>query len=328
MKLTHRERMERCLANIQPDRPPVAFWRHFPVDDQTPGGLAAATINFQQVYDFDFVKITPASSFCLRDWGVQDEWRGNPEGTRDYTHRVIEYPEDWHRLRVLDPSRGALAAQQEAIRLTASALGAETPFIQTIFNPLAQAKNLAGKERLIAHLRQYPEAVLEGLQTITESTCRFVEACLPLGGAGIFYAVQHASHVLLSREEYQRFGRPFDLQVLSTVENQWLNVLHLHGTDIFFDAFVDYPVQVMNWHDLETPPSLDEAQRLFDGVVCGGLRQWETMVLGTPDDVVREARQAIAATQGRRFILGTGCVTPVTVPYGNLWQARNIVEAR
>ena len=29
-------------------------------------------------YDFDLVKVTPASSFCLRDWGAEDRWTGNP----------------------------------------------------------------------------------------------------------------------------------------------------------------------------------------------------------------------------------------------------------
>ncbi|RMF44029.1 MAG: uroporphyrinogen decarboxylase [Anaerolineae bacterium] len=327
MTLSHRERMESCLAGETPDRPPVALWRHFPVDDQAPGSLAAATVNFQQVYDFDFVKITPASSFCLKDWGVQDAWRGNPEGTRAYTHRVIENPEDWTRLQVLDPSKGFLSHQLEAIRLIVAALDQDTPVIQTIFSPLAQAKNLAGGERLLVHLRSAPDAVRIGLQIITESIQRFVEAAKPLGIAGIFYAVQHARLELLSAEEYRQFGRPFDLSVLESVQDLWLNVLHLHGTDILFDDFTEYPVHVLNWHDQETPPSLAEAQKRFDGVVCGGLRQWQTMVLGTADDVYREARAAIEATQGRRFILGTGCVTPITAPFGNLWAARQAVEA-
>ena len=88
--LTHRERLELCLAGEIPDRVPVALWRHFPVDDQIPAGLAAAAINFQRNFDFDLVKYTPASSFCIKDWGSQDQWRGNTEGTRDYTYNVIQ----------------------------------------------------------------------------------------------------------------------------------------------------------------------------------------------------------------------------------------------
>ena len=62
-RVSHRQRIEACLGGKAPDRAPVALWRHFPVDDQTPDGLAAATLDFQQTYDFDLVKVTPASSF-------------------------------------------------------------------------------------------------------------------------------------------------------------------------------------------------------------------------------------------------------------------------
>ena len=65
MNMTHYERLQACLAGEKLDRPPVALWRHFPVDDQAPETLAAATLNYQKTYDFDLVKVTPASSFCL-----------------------------------------------------------------------------------------------------------------------------------------------------------------------------------------------------------------------------------------------------------------------
>ena len=107
-RLSHRGRLEACISGGNPDRPPIALWRHFPVDDQTPDGLAAATIAFQKDYDFDLVKVTPASSFCLRDWGVEDEWRGATEGTREYTRRRIKNPEDWLQLEGLDPYKGYL----------------------------------------------------------------------------------------------------------------------------------------------------------------------------------------------------------------------------
>jgi uroporphyrinogen decarboxylase len=39
----------------------------------------------------------------------------------------------------------------------------------------------------------------------------------------------------------------------------WFNLVHLHGTHVMFDLVADYPAQVINWHDQETPPSLAEA---------------------------------------------------------------------
>ena len=86
------------------------------------------------------------------------------------------------------------------------------------------------------------------------------------------------------------------------------------------------PIQIINWHDRETFPSLAEAKVRFDGVLCGGLQQYDTIVLGTPDQVTDEALDAIEATDGTRFILGTGCVTPITTPHGNLLAARKAVD--
>ncbi|MBE0410900.1 MAG: uroporphyrinogen decarboxylase, partial [Anaerolineales bacterium] len=209
-RITHRYRLETCLAESNIDRPPVALWRHFPVDDQYPQELAAAHLGFQKLYDFDFVKVTPASSFAIKDWGADDEWRGTIEGTRDYTKRVVHEPEDWLKLPVLDPRNGHLAKQLECLQLIIKELGSETPVIQTIFNPLSQAKNLVGGENLMVHLRRFPEAIHAGLKTIAKSTQLFIEAAQQTGIAGIFYAVQHARYDMLSTKEYDEFGRYYD----------------------------------------------------------------------------------------------------------------------
>lgn len=324
--LSHRSRLETCLEGELPDRTPVAMWRHFPVDDQSPANLAAATVEFQRIYDFDLVKVTPASSFCIKDWGVEDEWRGSIEGTREYTKRVILEPEDWNELPVLDPRRNFLAGQLECLQIIVRELGEGTPVIQTIFNPLSQAKYLAGEDRLLDHLRHYPDALHAGLKTITESTQSFIEAALQTGIAGIFFAVQHAQYGSLSWDEYEIFGRQYDLQALEPAKGLWLNILHLHGINVMFDQLSDYPVAVINWHDRETPPNLAEAKERFSGALLGGLRRWETMVLGDPEQVASEGWNAMLEAKGRRFILGTGCVVPIITPRANLLAARKIVE--
>ena len=200
------------------------------------------------------------------------------------------------------------------------------PVIQTVFSPLAPAKNLVGSANLFVHLRQYPDALQLGLKTITESTRRFVEAAIKTGISGIFYAVQHAQFHLLSPSEYQVYGYTYDLKILELAQALWLNMLHLHGENVMFDLFADCPVGIINWHDRDTFPDLAEGQKRFPGVACGGLQRELTMVLGTPEQVKSEARQAIQATGGRRFILGTGCVVPIIAPRANLLAARRSVE--
>jgi uroporphyrinogen decarboxylase len=251
---------------------------------------------------------------------------GTLEGTRDYTHYPIQSPDDWYGLRVLDPYQGGLGAQLDCLRQICAGVDPNTPVIQTIFSPLAQAKNLAGPEVLSVHLRRYPEACHTGLATIAETTMRFIEAALQAGIAGIFYAVQHAQYGLLSEREFADFGRRYDLELLAAVDGLWLNMLHLHGSHVMFHQVADYPAHVLNWHDQETPPSLAEGQQQWAAAVCGGLDRWRDLVRGTPEQILARAHEAIAETGGQRFVLGTGCVTPIVAPRANLRAAREAVD--
>ena len=320
-----RERLEAAIAKDVADRPPLALWRHFPVDDQMPDALAESTALYQERYDFDFVKVTPASSFCLLDWGIEDAWNGNPEGTRDYTQRVIDEPSGWLELEVLDPQQGALGKQLRALELLREGFGEAQPMIQTIFSPLSQAKNLAGQDRLFEHINRDPKAVLTGLETITKTTINFIEAMKDRGVDGIFYAVQHGSYRMFDTENYRQYGEVFDLRILEAADIYWLNVLHLHGEAIMFDLAERYPVQIVNWHDREVSPSLADGALRIPGAVCGGIRRM-TMVCGDPDQVEEEATGALASLDNRGVVLGTGCVVPVHAPHTNVEAARAAVH--
>jgi len=325
-QITHRSRMENCLSGVKNDQIPVALWRHFPVDDQTPGNLASATINFQKTYDFDFIKVSPSSSYCLNDWGVEDRWTGNPEGSREYSKHVINEPEDWLKLKNLDPRKGALGNQLECLKAVVKEFSPHTPIIQTIFSPMAQAKNLIGKDKLQVHLRSAPDALHEGLKIITQTTIKFIEQISILGIDGLFYSIQHAQLNTLSIPEFASFQKFYDLQILNAAKKFWLNVGHIHGEDLMFSEVINYPFAVLNWHDRSTQPSLSEGQKMFKGAICGGLRQWDTMAYGTARQVRLEALDAMRQTSGQKFILGTGCVCPIITPHGNFMEAVQTVK--
>jgi uroporphyrinogen decarboxylase len=320
-----RKRLEASISGEIDDRVPVALWRHFPVDDQDPQALAQSSIDFQRTYDFDFIKVTPASSFCLRDWGSEDEWRGATEGTREYTHRVINKIDDWRDLPVLDPDTGSLGDQQKCLAIIKDEFKDEVPIIQTIFSPLAQAKNLSGQQKLMRHLHRDPEMVLDGLETITQSTILFIERLQKHAIDGIFYAVQHATYRYFDRASYARFGEDFDRRILESALEMWLNVLHLHGADLMFDVVDGYPVQVVNWHDRETKPDLVAGKESVKGAVCGGIRR-TTIAYGDPAAVRLEAEDAVSGAGRQGLILGTGCVVPVIAPRSNIRAVRSFVD--
>jgi uroporphyrinogen decarboxylase len=324
--MTRRERLLATFKGEPTDRVAVALWRHFPGDDQRPADLAAATLTWQREYDWDFIKVSPASSFCLTDWGIETRFGGGDEGTREYLNTVVKRPEDWARLPPLDPHAGVLGEQIRCLELIRDAVAAEIPFIQTIFSPLAQARHLAGADTLLLHLRQRPDLLHRGLETITQSTIRFVQACQPTGIAGIYYAVQWASYRNLSEPEYREFGEPYDRRILAAAADCWFNLLHLHGPDGMFDLVARYPVHALNWHDRESGPTLAEGMTRFPGAVSGGLEHWDDVLRGDPDGIRGRVADAISQTGGRRLIVSSGCVAPVNAPFSNLRAVRESVE--
>ncbi len=321
-----RRRLEAAIAGEKVDRLPVALWRHWPGDDQEAEALAAVHVKWQQDYDWDLVKVSPASSYCLVDWGLEDRWMGHEEGTREYVRRVVSQPQDWAELKVLDPQQGMLATQLQTLELLRAPFGEEVPYLATIFSPLAQARNLSGGDLLLSHMRSHPQLLLEGLKTITESTLRYVERAKEAGISGIYYAIQHARYALLSTQEYMTFGQPFDEEILAAASDLPFNMVHLHGAEgIIFDLAADYDVPMLNWHDRDTGLSLKTGLEQFSGAASGGVSQ-KTMHLGTPDDVLQEARDALEQTGGRRLLLGTGCVIMTNSPARNIRALRDFAE--
>ncbi len=320
-----RKRLEATLSGERPDRIPVALWRHWPGDDQDAAAMAAAHLQWQRDYDWDLLKVGPASSYSVVDWGVKDRWVGHIEGTRERTYHPVQSPADWGLLQPLDPAKGMLATQIEALQLINQALGEEVPIIATVFSPLSQAKNLAGKERLLTHLRSEPGLFHQGLQTITDSTMRFIEEAKSTGISGIYYAVQYARYPLLNSSEFAEFGRKYDLEILESAADLWLNMSHIHSDQIMFDQVADYPVQIVNWHDRETGFSIAEGLAQIPGAASGGINQW-SIHEESPASTLAEAEDVVAQTNSHRLVLGTGCVIMTTTPLRNIRALREFAE--
>ena len=326
MEMTKRERIKAALAGKPVDRVPVGFWRHWPGDDQNPESLARVTLEFQQRYDLDFIKIPVSSTYCVDDYGVKHEYRGNLMGDREYLDRVVKTADDWNRIEPLDVTKGKYIQHLQVLRMVIEKRESDTPVIFTVFNPLAMASYLAGDETLLVHLRRYPDKVEKALRALTETCANFVKTVIAEGADGIFLSTRWASYELMNEDEYLRFGKPSDLAVLAASSDGWFNVLHLHGQHPMFSALSDYPVQAVNWHDRTAWPGLTEARKLFQGALMGGIEQYKIMNLGSPIDVESQVHNAISLTKALRLIVTPGCTYPMSVPHSNLIAMRRAVD--
>jgi uroporphyrinogen decarboxylase len=196
-----------------------------------------------------------------------------------------------------------------------------------VFSPFTIAKQLYGPD-IVEHARDNSRQVEQGLEIIADTAARFAQDALAAGADGIFFATQFARHDLMSELEYRQYGLEYDLPVLDAVRDTAdILVLHMCGPTPMFHFVPKYEVDIVNWEDRETPPSLHEGwERFADGAVLGGIRR-QSLASGTPEDIEAEARWAVQHTDGgRRLILGTGCVTLVTAPDENIRAARQAAE--
>jgi uroporphyrinogen decarboxylase len=318
--MTHRERIDAAVRGERPDRVPAAVWRHFPGDDQRAEQMARVHIEHYRVYDLDLLKVTPASGYYGDDWGLRAGFKPNREGVRHYTDRPIKKAADWERLKRVDPSQGVYGREAHAIRLVAEAVGREVPVLETVFSPLSVARTLAGEQATVRYLREEPEALHRGLEVIADVTAAFVREVIAAGADGVFFSTQMATTDLLTEEEYEEFGRPYDLRVLDAASGA-LTFLHLHGQNVMFDLVASYPIQILNWHARETAPTIAEARARVSTCLACGIDAWNTLAKASPEEVAREVRAAVADTGGRGHIVTTGCVMPVDTPEANIRAA-------
>jgi len=325
--MDHWQRIEAAAAGEPVDRLPISLWRHFPDDDLDPAKLAGHMVSWQRNWDFDLVKFMPSGTYGVEDWGAVTEYQAAANGARAVVKTGIACAEDWARLARLDPRKGVLGRQVEALRLAARELGGGAPILQTVFSPLTTARKLAG-DRVFADMRREPEALEAGLRIITDVTIDFALASLEAGAHGFFLATQCASYRAATEAEYLRFGKRYDLEFFAALKGKTrLDLLHVHGEDVMFDLLADYPVSLVNWHDRLTAPTLRDALKRFPRLLVGGIEENRTLTRGPHDAIRAEVRDAIAQTGGRRLMIGPGCVLLVATPDAHIRAAVDAARA-
>jgi uroporphyrinogen decarboxylase len=195
------------------------------------------------------------------------------------------------------------------------------------------AGHAVGKERLMQHIAEDPEAVFKGMEIVAESVMNFVKAGIRLGLDGFYTSTQGAEVNRLGDSAlFDRLVRPFDLAVMGETNARCpFNILHIcdyEGAYADIARFADYPGHVVNTPLMVggKPLAMTDAAGLFnrpvmgDRPVMGGLDRHGTLAHGTPDEV-RAAAQAVLASAPPRFILAADCTVPGDTPWDNLRAA-------
>lgn len=311
--MRYRELLSAALAGEHLPICPVAAWRHHPILDQDGDELAEATLAGQARFDFDLVKITPASTWQSRDHGLMDRWAGDGIGRREITATVVQTPEDWRRLRRLDPWDGFSGNILQAARTVRRALDPEIPVLATVFNPIFQATQLAGLERLRHHAQAHRPQLEQGLATLRANTVAVIEQLVELRLDGVFLASQHAGRTTLAPESYASLALADDRACLDAAPLPF-NILHLHGPEVDWELFCDLDSASIHYDAAErNPDPVSFARRLTGGLATGPHPQG-TILHGTAEALIAEVIALRRDMLGHRFFLAPGCALPLAVP--------------
>ncbi|HEX5418226.1 MAG TPA: uroporphyrinogen decarboxylase family protein, partial [Chloroflexota bacterium] len=324
------ERLRATLQGQPVDRPAWSLWRHFYETEATVEGLAESMLGFQNQYGFDFMKVNPRAQYHVEDWGVKLRYSGNAHEAPTVVDVPIKTVADWRKVEPLPSGRGILGEHLRALRLIATGLKDEIPFIMTVFNPLSLAGRLVQDEATLKrHLAEDPNAVHQALEAITQTFIEYTEAILATGASGLFFATTTwGSRDLMSAEEYEIWGRPYDLRVLAAAKDAEFNLLHVCGDNNRLFDLSDYPVHAFNWAATSpSNPSIAEAARRVPGTLIGGISREALLADGTAA-VLAEARHAADASSGKPWALGPNCsIQPGSRPE-NIQALRGFVHKR
>jgi uroporphyrinogen decarboxylase len=322
--MSKRERVLAALRGEPTDQVPISIWGHFPSDPHRADDLAAATIENQRRYDWDFVKLMPSGMYYPEALGCTLTPAAGPRAVNALSESIIKRPEDWERVPILDPGTGWLAEHVRAVRLVREALGPDVPILQTLFSPLTVAHKLSLHLPFAESVQNHRPQLEAGLRAIAEGSKRFAAATLDAGADGFFFATQEANRDTLSAEDFLALGKPYDLELLQSIgDRASFLLLHVCRENILADLVADYPVHAINWEVQVTRPTLAEAREIWPRTLVGGLDRFGPLLKGTPNDVRAEVRDVLAETGPRGFILSAGCAIPTACPSVNLLAARD-----
>jgi uroporphyrinogen decarboxylase len=286
------ERVRATLAGRPVDRPPFSIWYHFGNQHASAERTAQAHLEFFEFYDLDLLKVMNDYDYPM------------PEGMD-----VMATPGDLECLTHLDVTRTPMGRQLQAIERIAGALQGRALFVDTVFNAWNTLRRNLVKEAMESLMVNHAKALEAALRVVTDNLIQYALATLERGAAGIFLSVP-ASAESLTPEQYARFMRPFDLQLLDAVRGKGeCHILHAHGEKVYLDQLLDYPVHVLSWADLHGGPSIAEARRMTPLTLMAGLDHISFPSVSAKQirDQVRSARAQAGPT---KFILAPGCSVP------------------
>ncbi len=292
-------------AGQKPTYMPAAFFLHFDSAYRSGQPAVGKHLEFFRYTGMDFVKIQYEHPF--------------PQIPS------IQKPEDWAKVPLYkeDFFDEPLRVVQGLVKAAKS----EAVVVMTLYSPFMLARQTTSDQLLSGHMRENPQAVKKGLQTITESLLYFVRGCKRAGIDGFYASTQGGeANRFKGTPLFEECVKPYDLAVWDEIgQSCTFNILHVCDFEGPYDdlsPFLDYPGHVVNC-SLKVGKkmlSAQEVSQMFRRPFMGGMERLGVIATGNHEQVRREAEKVMAGASDR-FILAADCTVPSETSWDNLKAA-------
>lgn len=342
--MTAAERIREMLEKDRVDHVGACGWMHTPeVDRKSAKEFANRIIELTDHSQWDFIKIMENGVYTQEAYGSDITYLSEniPEEklrTKQITHfnsYLLNSPEDFERFPVLNVKENTVFQREvKVVKVLYDHYKGTVPIIPTIFLPAHTIPEFCGGiEKARYYLDQYPDAVETMLKALVQTELQLVDAYIEAGADGFFFANRYSNADILSEAEFERFCRPFDVQIMEHIKDRtWFNMIHIHGEKNFFmKQFNEYPVQAFSWENVPHKVSEEErftvakVREMTDKILITGTDQFADFY-GTIDEVrerfCERIERAARESGDNRLIFAPGCSLPLDINFEAVHQLR------
>lgn len=313
-----RDLLKKAFNNEEVNRVPIGFWHHFVLGEEQFKGLEDKSILDKVVQGhLEYYKNTNPDMMKLMNEGFM--------GYPPIMDNDLETAEDLLRIKSIGPEHPWITEQVEHVRRLVDLFGDEVMTFYNVFAPLQVIRirleflDLDFK-KFVYLAENFPEEfhaagmeIQKDINTLVEKL--FTETNLD----GIYYCVQNIQSKRYILEQYNKYIKPTEIEVLATANKyREYNILHIcgyahHKNDLTFYSGSDYESKIYNWATFTEGVSIEEGKKIFPNkCILGGFDNNPGTLIdkGTKEELDLYVKKLIDENGYKGYVIGADCSIP------------------
>lgn len=342
--MTATEHIREMLTKPEVDHVGACGWMHTPeVDRKSAEEFSSRIIELTDHSRWDFIKIMPNGVYTQEAYGSDITYLSeNIPQEKLHTKQIMYFnsyllnsPEDFRKFPVLNVEENPVFQREIAVvRSLRDYYKGTVPILPTIFLPAHTIPEFCGGiEKARYYMDHHPDVVETMLKALVQTEIQLADAYIEAGADGFFLANRYSNSDILSEAEFERFCRPFDMQLLEHIKDRtWFNLIHIHGEkNFFFRQFNEYSVQAFSWENVphkvpqEERATVSKVRALTNKILVTGTDQFLDFygdISEVKERFAARLEQAAKESGDNRLIFAPGCSLPLDIDFEAVHQLR------